>query len=364
MDLERFPIFSFLIRHEQSNLFLHPNFVTALLNDLFGIQTRPGCACAGPNVQNLLGINYEQAKQYEKILIPDSRLDKNLLHNSHDTSNYEILRPGFTRFNLAFFFSDDKIDFILNAIKFVCENGWMFLPMYIFNMETGEFRHRSLQVFKDRKWLGNINYRNNMFNYAQKSVINEKDSDSLPVNEEEIFKAAFRSLELAKNSTYQISDQRLVFNEKSQELRWFMLPSEAYGFVHKIKSLCKENVKRPFTPRSYKKDQIKIHYYDKNNNKIVNPASKSSSTCLIAEKRRNMICVAPKKPPITTSKVVHKSEDKSNKSNTGYKWCNPSKSIFKPFIQVILSNNTLLLDKKTNFNTLKGSGRVPNDSEW
>jgi hypothetical protein len=336
MDLERFPLFSFLIRHEQSNLFLHPNFVTALLNDLFGIQTRPGCACAGPNVQNLLGINYEQAKLYENILIPDSRLDKNLLHNSHDTSNYEILRPGFTRFNLAFFFTDKKIDFILSAIKFVCENGWMFLPMYIFNMETGEFRHRNLQVFKDRKWLGNINYKNNMFNYAQKSLINEKESDSLPSNEEEILRAAYKSLELTKN-TYQISDQRLIFNEKSQELRWFLLPSEAYGFIHNIKSLYNENMKRPFNPRSYKKDQIKIHYFDKYNNIILN-ASTAKPVCLMTDRKKNKICLVQKRNSITTNKLVNKSVNDSNKTNTGYKWCNPSKSIFKPFIQVILLN--------------------------
>jgi hypothetical protein len=178
MDLERLPIFSFLVKHEPSNLFLHPNFVSALLNDLFGIQTRSGCACAGPYVQHLLGISYELAKIYEECLIPDTRLDKNLLTNSHDISNNEILRPGFTRFNLAFFMTEKKIDFVLNAIKFVCEYGFMFLPLYIFNLETGEWRHRNLQVFKDRKWLGSINYRNNMFNFMKKNL-NENDSPNL-----------------------------------------------------------------------------------------------------------------------------------------------------------------------------------------
>ena len=42
--LERLPIFSFLIKHEQSGLYLHHNFVTALLNDLFGIHSRSGFA--------------------------------------------------------------------------------------------------------------------------------------------------------------------------------------------------------------------------------------------------------------------------------------------------------------------------------
>lgn len=48
IDVPRLPIFSFLIRHPQSGLFLHHNFVCAILNDVFGIQARGGCACAGP----------------------------------------------------------------------------------------------------------------------------------------------------------------------------------------------------------------------------------------------------------------------------------------------------------------------------
>ena len=47
-SVSRLPIFSFLVRHPLSGLFLHHNFVCALLNDLFGIQARGGCACAGP----------------------------------------------------------------------------------------------------------------------------------------------------------------------------------------------------------------------------------------------------------------------------------------------------------------------------
>ena len=47
----RLPVFSFLIRHPPSGLFLHHNYVCALLNDLFGIQARGGCSCAGPYAQ-------------------------------------------------------------------------------------------------------------------------------------------------------------------------------------------------------------------------------------------------------------------------------------------------------------------------
>jgi len=70
------PIFSFLIKH--GNKFLHYNYVCALLNDLFGVQSRGGCQCAGPFSQELLGITQSANEEIELAL-----LDK-----------HEVLRPG------------------------------------------------------------------------------------------------------------------------------------------------------------------------------------------------------------------------------------------------------------------------------
>lgn len=50
-DVPKLPVFSFLVRHLPSGRLLHHNFVCALLNDLFGIQARGGCSCAGPYAQ-------------------------------------------------------------------------------------------------------------------------------------------------------------------------------------------------------------------------------------------------------------------------------------------------------------------------
>lgn len=56
---KRLAVFSFVISDPVSGLFFHHNYISALLNDLFGIQSRAGCACAGPYAQYLLGINEE-----------------------------------------------------------------------------------------------------------------------------------------------------------------------------------------------------------------------------------------------------------------------------------------------------------------
>lgn len=46
----RLGIFAFLIYVPAYNKYLHHNFIAVLLNDLFGIQVRSGCSCAGPYV--------------------------------------------------------------------------------------------------------------------------------------------------------------------------------------------------------------------------------------------------------------------------------------------------------------------------
>ncbi len=56
LSAKRLSIVSFVVR-APSGLYLHHNFVVALLNDLFGIQTRGGCSCAGPYGHRLLGID-------------------------------------------------------------------------------------------------------------------------------------------------------------------------------------------------------------------------------------------------------------------------------------------------------------------
>ena len=44
----RVPIFSFLTLHPITGKLIHHNFISTLLSDLYGIQARGGCACAGP----------------------------------------------------------------------------------------------------------------------------------------------------------------------------------------------------------------------------------------------------------------------------------------------------------------------------
>ncbi|CAN0179587.1 unnamed protein product, partial [Discosporangium mesarthrocarpum] len=138
---QKLPIFSFLIRHKQR--YLHYNFVCALLNDLFGVQSRGGCQCSGPYSQRLLGMAPGDVVAIEGELL----------------KKHELLRPGFTRLSLAYWNSDQEVKYILDAVLFVADKGHLFLDQYRVNHKTGEWKHKTrFTRFPERRWLGNFNY--------------------------------------------------------------------------------------------------------------------------------------------------------------------------------------------------------------
>ncbi len=124
----RIAIFSFNIRTGSS--WLHPRFVTVLLSDLFGIQSRAGCSCAGPYGHRVLHINGEKSRIYKDRLM-------------HGLAG---IKPGWVRVNFHFLMTDEEVDFILDAVCFACRYGRYFLPLYRFDIHTGSWRHRSFTM--------------------------------------------------------------------------------------------------------------------------------------------------------------------------------------------------------------------------
>lgn len=158
-----------MVRHPRG-AFLHHNFVCAILNDVFGVQARGGCACAGPYAQDLLGIDESLATEYENMLLEDDRLDRHHLRRHEEHSSFEMLRPGFVRISLPFFMSDNEVQFVLEALKMVATEGWKLLPQYTLNPETAEWKHHTNNVFRDRKWLGSITYANGKFTVPERKI--------------------------------------------------------------------------------------------------------------------------------------------------------------------------------------------------
>lgn len=51
-----------------------------------------------------------------------------------------IFKPGFIRISLPFHASEEDIDFMIEAVKYVAKKGWKLLPLYKFNIASGTFR--------------------------------------------------------------------------------------------------------------------------------------------------------------------------------------------------------------------------------
>ncbi|MCK5146694.1 aminotransferase class V-fold PLP-dependent enzyme [bacterium] len=122
--VRRVAIVSFNIKDNWGR-FLHPKFVTVLLNDLFGIQSRAGCSCAGPYGHSLLGIDEETSQKYRKAI------------NQGNCG----LKPGWCRIGFHYVMDNIEADYIINAIDFVAQKGYLFLKHYDFNMNTATWKH-------------------------------------------------------------------------------------------------------------------------------------------------------------------------------------------------------------------------------
>jgi selenocysteine lyase/cysteine desulfurase len=125
LDAERLSIVSFVVRRPGGR-YLHHNFVVALLNDLFGIQSRGGCSCAGPYGHRLLGIDIERSHRFEREII----------------AGCEGIKPGWVRVSFNYFISEAVFDYLVEAVHLVAEHGWVLLPEYRFDPYTGLWRHR------------------------------------------------------------------------------------------------------------------------------------------------------------------------------------------------------------------------------
>jgi len=123
-EARRLAIVSLLIRHGNGR-YLHHNFVVALLNDLFGIQARGGCSCAGPYGHRLLGIGPDHSRALRKEI-------------SHGCDG---VKPGWVRVNFNYFISATAADFIIDAVEMVAADGHRLLPEYRFDPRTGLWRH-------------------------------------------------------------------------------------------------------------------------------------------------------------------------------------------------------------------------------
>ena len=94
MDLtNRANVVVFNLEYGDSRTIVQQNFVSLVLSDLFGIQLRSGCFCAGPFGVRLLNLEEEVVNRIHKEVL----------------SGYMVNKPGYLRLVLTFYLVDYEV---------------------------------------------------------------------------------------------------------------------------------------------------------------------------------------------------------------------------------------------------------------
>jgi selenocysteine lyase/cysteine desulfurase len=130
---KRIGVVSFNVKDEGGR-YLHPKFVTVLLNDLFGIQSRAGCSCAGPYGHELLGIDEATSEKFREAI----------------RRGYHGVKPGWCRVGFHYTMDDADADYLIEAVDLVGRSGRRFLPLYRFDLRSGTWAHeRDPMAYED-----------------------------------------------------------------------------------------------------------------------------------------------------------------------------------------------------------------------
>ena len=203
LDAERLSIVSFVVRRPGGR-YLHHNAVVALLNDLFGIQSRGGCSCAGPYGHRLLGIDIERSHAYEREI----------------EHGCEGIKPGWVRVNFNYFISETVFRYIVEAVHLVAEHGWRLLPDYRFDPATGLWRHHRGPVEPPVR-LHDVHY--DVDGVMRFPAVHETAPETALAG----YLEEARRLMLGHDEDH--VDGAGLLSEDFEQLRWFELPARSLG---------------------------------------------------------------------------------------------------------------------------------------
>ena len=192
----RIAIMALRFKHDDKDL--HYGFIVSLLNDLFGIQVRGGCSCAGPYGHSLLGMDMPYSRAIESEIKQGNML----------------LRPGWVRLNFNYFIDEQEFEYLLKAMELVATSGWRMLPFYEVDAKSGVWRFQG-QSNQMASSLDDFQFTD----YCQNS--------SLPTNIKVSLDGIYSSAKQVLLNTADYNEvPPLILSDESERLRWFTLPQE------------------------------------------------------------------------------------------------------------------------------------------
>ncbi|MEP2730730.1 MAG: aminotransferase class V-fold PLP-dependent enzyme [Ascidiaceihabitans sp.] len=121
---DRLPIFSMRIKATKGEGYVHQQLFTRMLSDVYGIQARGGCACAGPYAHRLMGIDAAQSAHIRSAIAKGEEMEK----------------PGWTRLNFSVLLSDEKARFIIDSVDELARTSERYTQRYLCDQSTARFQ--------------------------------------------------------------------------------------------------------------------------------------------------------------------------------------------------------------------------------
>jgi selenocysteine lyase/cysteine desulfurase/CRP-like cAMP-binding protein len=202
-ELPRLSIVSLGLRHPRG--MLHPHFVVAVLNDLFGIQARAGCFCAGPYLQRLNHIGAETVAKMECEVL----------------RGHEGVKLGWFRVNFNYFISPAVADYIVDAVHLVADEGHKLLALYRFDPFTGLWHHRAARS-RPPVSLYDVSYAGGAMQFAARRTTAPESALA-----DQLAQAAELVAALPAQLAGEPAVEDPVLPSSFEGIRWFPLPGEA-----------------------------------------------------------------------------------------------------------------------------------------
>ena len=101
----RLPIFSMLVRDGAGEV-VSAEQITRDLSEIYGIQARGGCACAGPYGHRLLHVDKEDSAALRCQIL----------------AGHDELKPGWVRLNFSYLMSDETVRYIIESLTVLAQS--------------------------------------------------------------------------------------------------------------------------------------------------------------------------------------------------------------------------------------------------
>ena len=203
LEAARLSIVSFQILWQGKPL--HFGFVDAVMNDLFGIQVRGGCSCAGPYGHDLLAIDITHSQAIADAV----------------DAGHAILKPGWVRLNLNYFIGEETFEYLLRAVELMAEHAWKLLSKYEYDPEHALWKceEGTALCLCD---LGDISYAQGNFKALLNNTHGHRRALSCYLDEAE---QLMTNPDLVTPDFEQLQPAPTL-PERYEKLRWFSLPCD------------------------------------------------------------------------------------------------------------------------------------------